>query len=37
MNVEIGNYKGFAFVINNVNGSLSYEWKGAKYLRFYEM
>ena len=35
--IEIGNYKGFVFIVNKNNGGVSYEWNGNIYLRFYEL
>lgn len=37
MSIEVGNYKGFAFIVNKSNGGVFYEWNENRYLRFYEL
>ena len=35
--IEIGNYKGFAYIVNKDGYKVSYEWDGKTYLRFYDL
>lgn len=35
--MEIGNYKGFAYIVNKEAYKVSYVWDGKTYYRFYDL
>lgn len=35
--IEIGNYRGFAYIVKKDIYKISYEWDGKSYLRFYDL